>query len=397
MSPSLQPGHVAVSGHRVGGVVRSFVTALALISITFGVPLTANTGAAFAVSGYDDVVDITFPVAGEATFINDYYHRRGANGERMHKATDLMTSYGTPVHAATGGRIAFITGLDDDPPSYGYMIGIDGDDGRRYNYIHLGRQDGPASEAYASGLARGVRVERGEYIGIAGCSGNASCSAPHLHFEIVDTSITDPDGTHRMNPYASLIAARDRGDFPTPTRFGDVPANATHHRGISWIAEQGITRGCNPPLNDRFCPRRNVTRAEMAAFITRALDLTATSGHTFADVPAGSTFAGSVDRLATAGITMGCNPPANDRYCPDRAVTRQEMATFLSRALGLEDSGGGDFRDVSSDSVFASSIDRLATAGITRGCNPPTNDRFCPRDPVTREQMATFIYRGAGP
>ncbi|MDH4307732.1 MAG: S-layer homology domain-containing protein [Acidimicrobiia bacterium] len=35
----------------------------------------------------------------------------------------------------------------------------------------------------------------------------------------------------------------------------------------------------------------------------------------------------------------------------------------------------------------------LAAAGVTRGCNPPVNDRFCPAEPVTRGQMAAFLHR----
>jgi hypothetical protein len=43
--------------------------------------------------------------------------------------------------------------------------------------------------------------------------------------------------------------------------------------------------------------------------------------------------------------------------------------------------------------VFAADIAALAQAGITRGCNPPTNDRYCPDDNVTRGQMAAFLTR----
>jgi len=49
----------------------------------------------------------------------------------------------------------------------------------------------------------------------------------------------------------------------------------------------------------------------------------------------GSVFEHDIERLAAAGITEGCNPPTNDRYCPDAAVTRGMMAAFLVRALGL--------------------------------------------------------------
>jgi hypothetical protein len=46
-------------------------------------------------------------------------------------------------------------------------------------------------------------------------------------------------------------------------------------------------------------------------------------------------FASDIQRIAAAGFTRGCNPPANDRYCPSAAITRGQMAVFLTRALGL--------------------------------------------------------------
>jgi hypothetical protein len=69
------------------------------------------------------------------------------------------------------------------------------------------------------------------------------------------------------------------------------------------------------------------------------------------------------------------------------------MAAFLVRALGYTDDGGGDLFDDDNDSVFERDIDRLATAGVTRGCNPPDNNHFCPDDHVTRGQMAAFLHR----
>ena len=69
------------------------------------------------------------------------------------------------------------------------------------------------------------------------------------------------------------------------------------------------------------------------------------------------------------------------------------MAAFLVRALGLADDGGENSFVDDDSSVFAGDIERLAAAGITRGCNPPANDRYCPGDPVTRGQMAAFLNR----
>src|SRR5690606_12307369 len=72
--------------------------------------------------------------------------------------------------------------------------------------------------------------------------------------------------------------------------FSDVGPYHLFAEEIDWLAASGITRGCNPPRNDRFCPDDYVTRGQMAAFLTRALELepadhtfTDTAGHVFAD------------------------------------------------------------------------------------------------------------------
>ncbi len=57
--------------------------------------------------------------------------------------------------------------------------------------------------------------------------------------------------------------------------------------------------------------------------------------------------------------------------------------------------GSHDYVDVPDTNVFHEDISWLANAGVTLGCNPPTNDRFCPDDPVTRQQMAAFVRRAA--
>jgi len=110
----------------------------------------------------------------------------------------------------------------------------------------------------------------------------------------------------------------------------------------------------------------------------------------------GSVFEADIEWLAAAGVTRGCNPPVNDRFCPDEYVTRGQMAAFLVRAFGYSDAGEGDLFVDDDDSIFEGDIDRLGTAGVTRGCNPPVNDRFCPDESVTRGQMAAFLHRAMG-
>jgi hypothetical protein len=69
------------------------------------------------------------------------------------------------------------------------------------------------------------------------------------------------------------------------------------------------------------------------------------------------------------------------------------MAAFIVRALELTDDSHPGFNDVPSSNTFVNDIAKLATAGITRGCNPPDNTNYCPKDPVTRGQMAAFLHR----
>jgi hypothetical protein len=186
-------------------------------------------------------------------------------------------------------------------------------------------------------------------------------------------------------------------DVDDDPRFIDVPFTHTFYADIEWLAAEGITRGCNPPTNDLFCPDASVTRGQMAAFLHRALGGVLTPGPLpgFTDID-GSVFDADIEWLGSVGVTQGCNPPVNDMYCPLDVVTRGQMAAFLVRALGYSDDGGGDLFVDDDGSVFESAIDKLATAGVTRGCNPPINDKFCPNDAVTRGQMAAFLHRALG-
>ena len=169
-----------------------------------------------------------------------------------------------------------------------------------------------------------------------------------------------------------------------------------HEGNIEALAAAGITQGCDDEIA-LYCPDRPVTRGEMAAFLIRALDLPRVDTDTFSDDDA-SIFETEIDSIAEAGITRGCDPPTNDRYCPDRTVRRGEMAAMLSRALDLATripEPGSEFSDLEGV-IFADDIRRLADAGITLGCNPPENDEFCPYWRVTRAQMASFLTRAIG-
>ena len=193
---------------------------------------------------------------------------------------------------------------------------------------------------------------------------------------------------------ATLLSILPVGQAHADDRFSDVPSSHLFHDSIRWLASSGITSGCNPPANDRFCPEEAVSRGEMAAFFARAFGFTDRLDDPFVDDD-GSTFEADIERLAAAGVTKGCNPPANDRFCPEEAVSRGEMAAFFARAFGFTNRLDDPFVD-DDGSTFEADIERLAAAGVTKGCNPPANDRFCPEEPVTRAQFAAFLHRTGG-
>lgn len=181
--------------------------------------------------------------------------------------------------------------------------------------------------------------------------------------------------------------------LPPGGTFVDDDGNV-HEGAIEAIAEAGITLGCNPPGNDRYCPEQSVDRGQMAAFLARALNLPAADRDYFDD-DADSVFENDINRLAAAGITRGCNPPTSDRFCPDRTITRGQMAAMLARAFSYPVSTSDRFTD-DDGHLFESDIQKIAEAGVTLGCNPPTNDRFCPDSAVTRDAMASFLTRSLG-
>ena len=90
--------------------------------------------------------------------------------------------------------------------------------------------------------------------------------------------------------------------------------------------------------------------------------------------------------IVGTGLTRGCGESS---FCPDHPVTRGQMAAFLFRVFGGgADIGESGFVDVGSESPFVAEIAWMADTGISNGCDA---DRFCPDEPLTRGQMASFL------
>ena len=167
--------------------------------------------------------------------------------------------------------------------------------------------------------------------------------------------------------------------------FTDI-ADSKFRADIEWLAASGITSGCG---DGRFCPDGLVTRAQMATFLVRMFGYTAVPPGDPFDDDNGSKHEANINRLAASGVTTGCD---TRRFCPSGLVTRAQMATFLSRALGLRFGAGNDWFADDDGSKHEANIDRLFFAGVTRGCG---TDAVCPNGSVTRGQMAAFLRRSA--
>ena len=278
-------------------------------------------------------------------------------------------------------------------------------------------------------LTLGTRVRKGVDLGIPGegvevylvdeqsaaCTHFWSCVWEKRSTRAVMTSPTVPldfddelahvmgmgDGFTTWNNVSVTVVERSGDDFivevndgseqkGTGNRFTDDDGNV-HEANIEVIAELGITRGCGEGL---YCPARSVKRAEMAAFLVRALGESSEDGSTasrFSDVPSGIWYVGHVERLADLGIT---SVESGAAFRPDDALTRLEMAVWMSRAFDFinEVTPEGVFTDIPAAEWYAGAVEGLLAAGVTKGCSADPL-AYCPHDPVRRDEMASFIAR----
>jgi hypothetical protein len=177
------------------GRLRTTALALAL----FGLAGTASAAKPSAT-----VPTLIFPVAGPATYTDDFGQARPGG---THQGNDMLATKKTPVVAVEAGKIEFWT----TSASAGCMLYLYGASGTMYEYIHLNndvtmRNDNRgkcvAGTAYAPGLKNGSKVSAGQMVGYVGDSGDANGLHAHLHFEV------HPGGGKAVSPYSYLQSAQ---------------------------------------------------------------------------------------------------------------------------------------------------------------------------------------------
>ncbi|MEX0660095.1 MAG: S-layer homology domain-containing protein [Egibacteraceae bacterium] len=180
---------------------------------------------------------------------------------------------------------------------------------------------------------------------------------------------------HDMMAQMEIVPA----DIP---EFSDI-AGHTHEEAILAVATAGITTGFP---DGTFRPQDPVTRGQMAAFLQRALELpSGAGGGQFSDV-GGHTHEEAIAAVAAAEIAAGF---PDGTYRPQQPVSRDQMASFLQRALDLPPGGPHPFTDVAGN-PHEPAIAAVAQEGIASGFPDGT---YRPRQQVTRGQMAAFLAR----
>jgi streptogramin lyase len=181
--------------------------------------------------------------------------------------------------------------------------------------------------------------------------------------------------------------------------FPDVPTSQQFYAYIENLFHNGITGGC---AGGTFCPDAPVTRAQMAVFLLKSLGgknytPPPCSETLFADEPCpGGPFVDWVNQLAQLGITSGCGGlPA--KYCPYDPVRRDQMAAFLLKALHGPNYGGPACTGIFVDVPCPSQFARWIEELSREGITAGCGGgNYCPASSNTRGQMAVFLVKTFG-
>ncbi|MBD7909641.1 S-layer homology domain-containing protein [Sporosarcina gallistercoris] len=167
--------------------------------------------------------------------------------------------------------------------------------------------------------------------------------------------------------------------------FKDTPKSYRFFNEINYLSNEGVITGYP---DGRFQPEKPVTRAATVIMIGRALNLDGTQRKTkFPDVSPKSAAAGYIQSAVDAGIISGY--PTGE-FRPDSAVSRAELAIFLTRAFKFEKSSTETFKDVLPHMASYQYVQKLVGENITSGFADGT---YRPDTAVTRGQFSAFMAR----
>ena len=144
-------------------------------------------------------------------------------------------------------------------------------------------------------------------------------------------------------PGAASAQPGESGDAAEESEgFVDVSRDAYYWVPVALLARRGVLEGTG--CDEGFCPDAAIDRKTMAVWVVRVLDQrdpSPLSESRFNDVDAAGFHAPFIERMADLGVTAGCGDGSG--FCPDRNVSRAEMAVFLSRAFKLPEGPDPEF------------------------------------------------------
>ena len=178
-------------------------------------------------------------------------------------------------------------------------------------------------------------------------------------------------------------------------RFRDEDGSV-HQANIERIAQWQITLGCSATDPTLYCPSADITRRQMAAFLYRAVSqrwtIQAPARSELTDVGTDAWYRTYADWV----ISINAFTAPEGAFNPGGVVTRADMAIMMIAAFPHLEAAAepeGLFQDAQdADPAVIRAIEGMYQTGVTRGCSTtPLN--YCPDQPVTRAQMASFFVR----
>ncbi|WP_240419892.1 S-layer homology domain-containing protein [Paenibacillus periandrae] len=192
--------------------------------------------------------------------------------------------------------------------------------------------------------------------------------------------------------FSLLLPALAWGAAAVPLK--DI-ADSYAQKEIQSLVDSGIISGYE---DGSFQPRKSITRAELAKILVLSLGLKEDPDQAaaFTDVDKNSWYRGFVGALVQSKITQGNSATT---FAPDAKVTREELAVFFIRALGLEETAtkvaaDAKVSDLSTVSSWAQAHVSLAfKVGFLQGIDDGAGSiKFSPKDNSERQAVARLAY-----
>ncbi|MBB3155548.1 hypothetical protein FHS16_005656 [Paenibacillus endophyticus] len=240
-------------------------------------------------------------------------------------------------------------------------------------------------------------------------SANGSMELPELYgaWKLEETSGKLQFVPHRLlleNGKASVVISSMTNSTyivaSNPVSFKDVAAGMWYADAIELAASKRLAIGTGAGA---FAPSRSVTRAEFARMAANLLQLPAADGNapSYIDVPKRHAYYDAVSKLSAAGLLSGLIAEESNRFLPDQAITREEMAVIIAAmANALKVVPAAETMDMvvkftdfaSIRAVYADDVRIAYELGVMKGVSA---NAYEPQGAVSRAQAATVLVRMA--